>query len=70
MEGLEVRELDQLLHVIVIATVMLALLAVGLYGHDLHQRAERATVTARAEVRAVAPAKRADLLRALVRDLK
>lgn len=70
MEGLEVRELDQLVHVLVIATVMLALMAVGLYGRDLHRRAELEAFSAPSPAPVVAPASRNDLFRALVSDLR
>jgi len=70
MEGLEVRELDQLLHVIVIATVMLALLAIGLYGNDLYHHFTREALSAPAPDHVVAPQSREHLFRALVSDLK
>jgi len=70
MEGLEVRELDQLVHVIVIATVMLALMAIGLYGADLHHRFAREAMSAPSSERVVTPQTREHLFRALVSDLK
>ncbi len=66
---LEVRELDQLVHVLVIATVMLALMAIGLYGADLRHHFERTAVSPAAEP-AVPASDRDAVFRALVSDLR
>lgn len=68
--GLEVRELDQLVHVLVIATVMLALMAIGLYGADLRHHFEQEAVVPSGVQVAVPASDRDAMFRALVSDLR
>lgn len=68
--GLEVREWDQLVHVLVVATVMLALLAIGLASTDLARHFERTAVTAPPPEARAAATSREGLFRALVSDLR
>lgn len=67
---LEVREWDQLVRVLVVATIMLALLAVGQYWADVSRHLAHTAVSAPRSERPLAPASREGLFRALVSDLR
>lgn len=68
--GLEAPELDQLVHVLAIATVMLALMAIGLYGGDVSRHAEQDIPSPPRAEGLVGSPDRDAVFRAMVRDLR